>query len=388
NPFGNVTPVTVVQEGFGEDEGRAMLQIIHDLAPRAQLFFATAILSEQSFADNIVTLRELYHCDIIIDDVGYFDEPVFQDGIVAQAVNKITSEGALYFSAAGNEGSVAKNTAGVWEGDFNDAGSNLTIPGFSDLGTVHNFGTEAAPVLGDPVTETGFACTLNWADPQGASSNDYDLFLMDSDLTFVKEASTNLQNGTQNPFEEIDNFSSPFGSPDRLVVFKAATAKPLAFSLNTLRGTLGIATSGQVFGHAAAADAFSVAATPAAKTFFSIGPYPDPFSASDKVEFFSSDGPRRLFFNADGSVITAGNLLFSTNGGLVRNKPDITAADGVTTSVYGFAPFFGTSAAAPHAGAIAALIKSAKPTLTNAEIRTILTDTALDIESPGYDNVS
>src|SRR5581483_4500358 len=156
NPFGNVTPVTVVQEGFGEDEGRAMLQIIHDLAPRAQLFFATAILSEQSFADNIVTLRELYHCDIIIDDVGYFDEPVFQDGIVAQAVNKITSEGDLYFY---------------------DAGSNLTIPGFSDLGTVHNFGTEAAPVLGDPVTETGFACTLNWADPQGASSNDYDLFL-------------------------------------------------------------------------------------------------------------------------------------------------------------------------------------------------------------------
>src|SRR5215813_11639179 len=116
-----------------------MLQIVHDIAPRAQLFFATANNSEASFAENILALRNApYNCDIIIDDVGYFDEPPFQDGIVAQAVNAVTADGALYFSSAGNEGSVAKNTAGVWEGDFNDAGSPaFTFPGGAKAGTIH-----------------------------------------------------------------------------------------------------------------------------------------------------------------------------------------------------------------------------------------------------------
>ncbi len=72
----------------------------------------------------------------------------------------------------------------------------------------------------------------------------------------------------------------------------------------------------------------------------------------------------------------------------MRRKPDITAADGVSTTLPPFSglnPFYGTSAAAPHAGAIAALVKSANPTLTPRQIRTILTSTALDNEAPGYD---
>src|SRR5262249_6322663 len=104
-----------------------------------------------------------------------------------------------------------------------------------------------------------------------------------------------------------------------------------------------------------------------------------------------SDGPRRVFFNADGTPITPGNFLFGTNGGTVRNKPDITAADGVSTTLSptsGLNPFFGTSAAAPHAGAIAALLKSAHPALTPAQSRKILTTTAVDIETAGYDNLS
>ncbi len=124
NPDGDTTPVTVVQDfSGGEDEGRAMLQVIHDLAPKAQLFFATAAVSEAGFAANIQTLRNTYHCNIICDDVFYFDEPAFQDGIVAQAVDAVTASGALYFSSAGNSGSLAKGTSGVFEGDFNDAGS-------------------------------------------------------------------------------------------------------------------------------------------------------------------------------------------------------------------------------------------------------------------------
>ena len=70
------------------------------------------------------------------------------------------------------------------------------------------------------------------------------------------------------------------------------------------------------------------------------GPFPNPFTAAQLPERFTSDGPRRMFFEADGTPITPGD--FSATGGEVRHKPDFTAADGVRTSVDGFDPFFGT----------------------------------------------
>jgi hypothetical protein len=394
NPYGRLTPVTVVADFAGAtDEGRAMLQIVHDLAPDAQLFFATADVSEADFAANIQNLRNPpFNCDIIIDDVFYFDEPVFQDGIVAQAVNAVTAAGALYFSSAGNEGSVAKGTSGYFEGDFNDAGSPVfTFPGGAKSGTIHNFGTVGSPVNGDIITVRGGVYTLNWADPVGASGNDYDLFLVSSTGT-VKGSSTNIQNGTQLAYERITPPTLVAG--DRLVVFKTAAAAVRAFGLNTVRGALTVVTTGQTHGHSSAVDAFSVAAAPAAAAFNGVapvGPYPGAFTGSNQVETFSSDGPRRVFFDAAGAALTPGNFLFGTNGGAVRTKPDITAADGVSTTLpssSGLNPFYGTSAAAPHAGAIAGLLKAANPALTPAQIRTILTTTAVDVESAGPDNIS
>ena len=64
-----------------------------------------------------------------------------------------------------------------------------------------------------------------------------------------------------------------------------------------------------------------------------------------------------MFFNANGVPYTPGN--FSSTGGIVLQKPDITAASGGVTTFplhSGFNPFYGTSAAAPQAGAIAAQI--------------------------------
>ncbi len=95
-----------------------MMEIIHDLAPGASLFYATGDVSEADFAQQILNLQSVSHCDIIVDDLGYFDEPVFQDGILAQAVSTVTATGALYFSAAGNEGNLDSNTAGYFEGDL------------------------------------------------------------------------------------------------------------------------------------------------------------------------------------------------------------------------------------------------------------------------------
>jgi hypothetical protein len=98
-----------------------MLEIIHDLAPGAQLFYATGFNGVASFAQNILDLRAA-GCDIIVDDVGYFNESPFQDGPIARAVNTVTAGGALYFSAAANSGNKNDNTSGTWEGDFPGVG--------------------------------------------------------------------------------------------------------------------------------------------------------------------------------------------------------------------------------------------------------------------------
>src|ERR1700722_16873778 len=105
-----------IQLPFG-DEGRAMLQIVHDVAPGASLAFYTAENSEADFANGIVKLAASVAsggagATVIADDVGYFDEPFFQDGIVAQAIDAVEAQGGAYFSAAGNDGTLAyDNTA-------------------------------------------------------------------------------------------------------------------------------------------------------------------------------------------------------------------------------------------------------------------------------------
>jgi subtilisin family serine protease len=159
-----------------------------------------------------------------------------------------------------------------------------------------------------------------------------------------------------------------------------------ALHLDTSGGQLLIATQGSTRGHNAGASTVSVAAVywNSART----GTRPFVGGPSNPTEVFSSDGPRRVFLLPEGTPITPGNYLFSTGGGKVLAKPDIAAADGVTTRTWGFAPFFGTSAAAPHAAAIAALVKSARPSLTNNQIYSILISTALDIRAPGVDNDS
>src|SRR5665811_2184781 len=107
------------------------------------------------------------------------------------------------------------------------------------------------------------------------------------------------------------------------------------------------------------------------------------FSGTDVNNTYSSDGPRKIFYNPSGSAITPGNVLFGTSGGTTLSKVDITAGNcGHTVT---FSTFCGTSASAPTAASIAALLKQAKPSLTPAQIKTALFSTAIDIEAPNFD---
>ncbi len=395
---GDLPANTVVLPGqagptTGEDEGAAMMEIIHDIAPGAQLYFATADNGQAAFAANINTLRFTYGCDIIVDDVSYFAESVFQDGTVAAAVNAVTANGALYFSAAANSGNLDSGTSGTWEGDFTSAGTYGLINTLEGaVVPLNNFGTAASPQINDQLTSSpSSGVYLHWSDPNAGSSNDYDLFILNSTGTTVKGFGANSQTGTQDPFEYVQPSSTctsatPTGycpaAGDQILV-ALYNGSPRALHIDTERATLSIGTAGATFGHNAAASTFTMAATywnvahTGARIFTG--------GAADPVEAFSSDGPRKIFYNPDGTPITPGNYLFSSSGGTTLQKPDATGTDGVSTATPGFLPFFGTSAAAPHAAAIAALVKSANPALTNTQIRTILTNTALDNMAPGVD---
>ncbi|HEX5621391.1 MAG TPA: S8 family serine peptidase [Solirubrobacteraceae bacterium] len=379
------------QEGDG-DEGTAMLEILHDIAPNAELGFATAasiFSTDADFAANIRALRFDAGCDILLDDILYFNESPFQDGIIARAVNDVTADGALYFSSAGNEGNTLDGTSGNYEADFVDSGQGVG----KFAGAAHDFDPGPGVQVWEPISpdsDEGVPVTLFWANRLGGAADDYDLYLFDRAGNLV-DFSQDVQDGNDDPYERVTTPGAG-GNGLRLAVvrFKGAVRY---FQLSALRGRYEDSTDGLVAhvspgvtrGHSAAADAFSVAAAPAAAPYpFDLepgdppnpaGPFPNAFTAAQRPERFTSDGPRRMFFAPDG-----------TPAEVVRAKPDITAADGVRTSVGApFDPFFGTSASAPHAAAIAALVLSGNPGATTADLRDAFNSTALDLAPAGVD---
>ena len=366
--------VTVLpgQAGRG-DEGTALLEIVHDLAPGAELYFATGHGGQAQMAENIEALCEA-GANVIVDDIGYTLEAAFQDDIVSKGVNAAVTDGCYFFSAGGNDGNLTYGTTGVWEGDY-AAGTSLIVDG-ETLGVRHDFGggMEANEVSGFRVS----AIVLQWADPLGASANDYDLFLVNEDGDVIA-SSTDTQDGTQDPIESI--FSPFFNfSGLRLVVVKTSGSDRY-LRVHAFDGRLAIQTAGNMYGHPAAENAIGVAMVDVRGA----GPG-DVFNGNESVRRGNSDGPRRMFFEPDGAAITAGN--FSSTGGELLQKPDLAAATCVTTATPGFSTFCGTSAAAPHAAAIGALMLEAAGgpnEVTLARLRKGMTSgtAVLDIEAAG-----
>jgi hypothetical protein len=367
------------QAGAG-DEGTAMLEVIHDVAPGVALAFATATTSPVRFAQNIRDLAAS-GCHVMVDDVTYTNESPFQDGPIAQAVTEVTASGVLYFAAAGDDGNRADGTAGSWEGDFNPNG---TIAALAGAGDAQNFGDGGQSIQ---VAETADNVLLSWAEhadaASGFASTDFDLYIMNGALTTVFDSSANRQDGSGGDDFPMEQTGAAFAG-ERIVVTRfspGSTSSVPMFRLLLGRGRLdpALATGGAIYGHGAVVDAFSVAAAPATAP----GPFPGPFTSASVSQPTTSEGPRRIILSPTGAELTPGNR--TSAGGVVRQKPDFTAADGVSTATPGFNPFNGTSAAAAHAAAIAALVKSAIPAATTSDIRSALATSAIDIEVPGVD---
>ncbi len=377
----NPNAVHVLKEyplGRASDEGRAMLQIVHDVAPKANLSFRTGFISAGDFAQGI---RELANdsCNVIVDDVTYITEPFFKTGIVEKAINEVTAAGVKYVTAAGNFGIKS------YEGMFNPANTPNGLPG-----RAHNFGNgdilQSDSVKGTVLTPGVYSIVLQWTDDiysLGSSAtgtqNDLDIYL--ADATGTSLFGVNRNNIGQDPLEVMTFTVTSNTTVNVMVVNSSApagsTTSTIRFKYVVFRGDLKInefqSNSSTIVGHANAAAAITVGAALYSNT-------PAFGMAVPTIASFSSTG---------GTPVN----------NIVPAKPDVVAPNGVNTSVNfgsidyegdGIPNFFGTSAAAPHVAGAVALLLEAKKKFANAdmapaEVSSLLHTSSINMGTPGFD---
>ncbi len=394
-----------IEEGETADEGRAMLQIVHDEAPHASLAFTTAFKSDSEvlFAQNIERLAKPLGeggagAKVIADDVAYFEEPFFQDGPVADAIDKVTGEGVTYLTAAGNDNLFeGKHEIASWEApEFRDSGScPLGVDAFMRRTETHCMNFKPTSGTDDTfgiTVEAGatLIVDLQWAEPWNDVNSDLDAFLLNEAGNEVLAAKTTDNIALQRPVEVL-GWENESSKPQKVQFAinrcveacnpeAAPGAKPrLKFALlengSGVKSTEypkseGVDVVGPtIFGHAGAADAITVGAVP--------------FDHSSEPEEYSSRGPVTHYFGPVEGTTPAPALVPPET----IAKPDLVATDcGATTFfaqlVGSTWRFCGTSAAAPHAAGVATLMLQAKPAATPAQIRTALTESATKL--PGF----
>jgi hypothetical protein len=356
---GDLGPVTVPPDsrchGGSGDEGTALLEIVHDLAPGAQLIFS----GPGSSVEMIESVRCLTAAgaDVIVDDLGFLLEPYFEDGPVAAAVLQSVMSGVSYHSAAGND------AEHYLEADFHSSPGNRYHDFLASNGAnVDNTDTIVIPP-GDILQ-----CVLQWGDPFGASGNDYDLYLLNASLSVV-DSGVDVQAGDGDPVEFVAVVNTTGTDQIAHVVIDRFAGQPRRMKLLCFGGTIPeyVTPAGSIFGHAALSEVVAVGAVDQA------------VPGRNRVEDFSSRGPVALLFPT----------------AVIRAKPDVVALDGVSISNAGgfpscppFCRFFGTSAAAPHTAGVAALMLQRTPGLSPAALLSALQLGATDIESPGRDTIA
>ena len=385
--------VQVLQDSAsGTDEGRAMAQLVYDSAPGASLAFATAFVGGQTgFANNIKALRDA-GAKVIVDDIIYFAEPMFQDGVIAQAVDNVVASGVSYFSAAGNEGRQAYESAfrsGITrtDGSISGGGARHFYGGLT-----HDF--DPGPGVDDMQSFTlapneSITLSFQWDQPYGtipgsaSPTNDLDIYVLnEAGTSVVASAATNNSGAGRDPIEILSFTNGAQTKTYNLMISRFAGTSPTLIkyiNFDTQNFTQFNTNSGAVFGHSNAAGAAAVGAaawfeTPA----FGVNP--------PLLESYSSGGKTPILFN------TAGARLASP---VNRQRPQFVAPDGGNTTFFysdsvsdsdTLPNFFGTSAAAPAAAAVAALLLQAKPSLTPAQVYTTMQNSALDMGVAGVDD--
>ena len=351
---GELSNVDVQSVGTG-DEGTAMLEIIHDIAPEADLSFHAYGNSSETFKTAVTDLAKS-GCNVICDDLYFFHQPFLQDGDVADHIKKILSQypDLIYVTVSGNFAPL--HYQGSWKAG-NQAGPNQT---YQDFGG----GDQAINITLFP--DEYIIATLQWDDPWGQATTDYDLLLTESRSGKVLGISNFTQNGTADPFEHL--VYNPEGTvPEKLslaIIRNGQTQTPNILEL-FIRGVdpQGVEESfmkeprDSIFGHAAVEEVITVGSVEPA----------EPFSISPD----SSQGPVTIRY----PVVTK------------RWKPDICAPTNVNVSGAGNfpSPFPGTSAAAPHVAGVIAQLRSAFPDIPRDELKKVIYDTADDLGAPGWD---
>ncbi len=348
--------VLVIEDGDdGSDEGRAMLELIHDVAPGSRLLYATAVISQQSFADNVRRLADA-GADIIVDDIGWRDEPMFQDGLISQAIDYAVEQGSLYFSAAGNSGPSGYATRAEWV----TSGGRTLIDFNPDSNAVDTRMTLRVRDAGQII--------FQWSDPNNGVVADV---RSDVDIRFYSTSGRLINAGLD------DNFAT--GLPNESAFLFPGTYEVEIEAVNTIDdsnlpslirfqswagemfdGRSDVehpAASPTTFGHAAGTNTLSIGAVG-----YQISPA---FGATPtyRNNDFSSFGFVEHAFDANGDALDSIRTL---------QKPDFSGIDGVTTGVPGFEEFFGTSAASPNLAATAALLWELAPDADASDIRQAL----------------
>ena len=316
----------VEPDAAGENHGTAVAEIVHDVAPRAELFFAHYDGGDVSMGNAVDWLLE-QGVQIISHSAGGLAGPMDGTGRDAELVDRVTAQGVLWINSAGNSADEhLRTTYGDADGD-----------GF------HDFKPESPLLAFRPVPDQTTQIVLNWDDwPQ--ADEDYDLYLLDRDGV-VLASSRNIQAGNRAPVEQIlyrfDDAGAYYVS-----VQANGTSRPARLDL---------------YIHEARSMEFTTPshslATPAdARGALTVGAVD---FRDNTLQPYSSYGPTE-----DG-----------------RQKPELLGPDGVSVATYAPEAFFGTSAAAPHVAGAAALIWSAHPGFDADDLRVSLLANTIPVKS-------
>ncbi len=395
-----------------EDEGEGMAELIYDMAPGAALAFHTAEPDYFRLAAGIAALRKA-GCTITTDDYTYFDEPWFMDGPVSLEITRNVGAGVPHFTCSGNSRDTATRR------NYSDINPSADEQGAAPTGLdIHNWGEPYGGFL--PITVPGgrtLTLILQWNQPwqsiapsSKGSQIDLDLYLAlapdNAALTATPFKSVNVQGTTGAPAgDPIEIISVVNTGTDPATIYAVIDhyrgsktvipqnrSVPVEFWLWAYRPSddTVIPFSGPVTtGHQTAAGVACVGAVP----YFEapgFNPVDNGPTALIDPEYFSARG---------GSIRIPFNFLGRFAARTI-SVPNMAAVDGVDTSVFGgfdfdftgYPNFFGTSASAPNAAAVAALIRQAQPGRKPADVLKPMMATAVDVtgarSAPGFDDVT